>query len=57
MYDKLVAKVDKIDTSEFVLKINYNADKIKLENKIPDLTDFVKKRESHWIRKKNSRCN
>ena len=43
MYDKLVAKVDKIDTSEFVLKTNYNADKIKLENKSPDLPDFVKK--------------
>ena len=25
------------------LKTNYNADKTKLENKIPDVTDFVQK--------------
>ena len=43
VYDKLVAKVNNIDTSDFVLKTNYNADKTKLENKIPDVTDFVKK--------------
>ena len=47
VYDKLVAKVDNIDTSDFVLKTNYNTDKTKLENKIPDVTDFVKKSESH----------
>ena len=43
VYDKLVAKVDNIDTSDFVLKTNYNADKTELQNKIPDVTDFVKK--------------
>ena len=43
MYDKLVAKVNNIDTSDFVLKTNYNTDKTKLENKIPDVADFVKK--------------
>ena len=44
VYDKLVAKVNNIDTSDFVLKtISYNADKIKLENKVPDVTGFVKK--------------
>ena len=42
-YDKLVSKVDNIDTSEIVLETNYNIDKTKLENKIPDVTDFVKK--------------
>ena len=42
VYDKLVAKVDNIDTSDFVLKSNYNADKTELEKKIPDVTDFVK---------------
>ena len=42
MYDKLVAKVHNIDTSDFVLKTNYNTDITKLENKIPDVTDFVK---------------
>ena len=36
VYDKLVAKVDNIDTSGFVLKTNYDTDKSELENKIPD---------------------
>ena len=45
VHDKLVAKVNNIDTSDFVLKTNYNADKTELENKIPDVTDFVKKAE------------
>ena len=35
MYDKLVAKVDNIDTIDFVLKTKYNTDKTELENKIP----------------------
>ena len=43
VYDKLVAKVNNIDTSDFVLKTNYNADKTELENKIPDVTEFFKK--------------
>ena len=42
VYDKLVAKVDNIDTSEFVLKTRYDTDKSEIENKIPDVTDFVK---------------
>ena len=37
-----MAKVDNIDTSDFVLKTKYNTDKTELENKIPDVTDFVK---------------
>ena len=41
MYDKLVPKVNNIDTSDFVLKTKYQADKTELEKKIPDLTDFV----------------
>ena len=41
LYDQLVAKVNNIDISDFVLKTNYNADKTKLENKIPNLTDFI----------------
>ena len=36
VYDKLFAKVNNIDTSEFVLKTKYDADKTELENKIPD---------------------
>ena len=43
MYDKLVAKVINIDTSDFVLKTKYNTDKTELEKKIADMTDFVKK--------------
>ena len=36
MYDKLVAKVNKIDTSGFVLKTKYDTDKSDLEKKISD---------------------
>ena len=43
VYDKLVAKVNNIDTSDFVLKTKYQTDKAELEKKIPDVTDFVKK--------------
>ena len=43
VHDKLVAKVDIIDTSDFVLKTKYNTDKTELEKKIPNVTDFVKK--------------
>ena len=43
VYNKLVAKVDNIDTSGFVLKTKYDTDKLKLENKIPDTSGLVKK--------------
>ena len=36
VYDKLVAKVKAIDTSEFVLKPRYGTDKSDLGNKIND---------------------
>ena len=36
MYDKLVAKVNANDASEFVLKTKYDKDKSKLEKKISD---------------------
>ena len=42
VYDKLAAKVDNIDTDAFVLKTKYQTVKTELENKIPDVTDFVK---------------
>ena len=42
-YDKLVAKVNNIDTSEFVLRPNYQTDKTGLESKIPDISGLVKK--------------
>ena len=34
VYDKLVAKVNNIDTSDFLLKTKYNTDKTELEKKI-----------------------
>ena len=43
MYDKLVAEVDNIDTNVFVLKTKYQTDKTVLENKIPDVSNLVKK--------------
>ena len=43
MYDKLIAKVNNIDTSDFVLKTKCQIDKTELEKKIPYVTDFVKK--------------
>ena len=43
VYYKLVAKVDNIDTSDFVLKTKHNTDKTELDKKIPDVSDFVKK--------------
>ena len=43
VYDKLVAKVNNIDTSGFVLKTKHDTDKSELENKIPDTSGLVKK--------------
>ena len=43
VYDKLAAKVNNVDTSEFVLKTKYQRDKTELEKKFPDVTNFVKK--------------
>ena len=42
-YDKLVAKVNNIDTSDFVLKTKCDTDKSTLQNKIPDTNGLVKK--------------
>ena len=38
-----MTKVDNIDTSDFVLKANYNTDKTELENKTPDTSGLVRK--------------
>ena len=43
VYNKLVAKVNNIDTSGFVLKTKYDTDKSELENEIPDTSVIVKK--------------
>ena len=37
VYNKLVAKVNAIDTNGFVLKTKYDTDRSELENKIPDM--------------------
>ena len=43
MYDKLVAEVNNIDISGFVLKNKYDTDKLELEKQIPDTRGYVKK--------------
>ena len=43
VYDKLVAKLNSINTSAFVLKTKYDADKTELEKNIPDTSGLVKK--------------
>ena len=43
VYDKLAAKVNNVDTSDFALKTKYQTDKAELEKEIPDVTVFVKK--------------
>ena len=57
VYDKLAAKVNNIDTSDFVLKTKYQTDKTELEKRIPNLTDFVKKTKLDQLeKKKKSKC-
>ena len=41
MYDKIVAKVNNIDTSEFVLKTKYDADKTEFEKKFLILVNLL----------------
>ena len=43
VYDKLVAKVDNIDTSGLVKKTDYNTRISEIEDKIPDTSGLVKK--------------
>ena len=43
MYFKLVSKVNTIDTSTFVLKTKYGADKSDLEKKVSDTSGPVKR--------------
>ena len=47
-YNNLAAKVNNIDTSDFVLKTKYQAGKAELEKKISDVTDLVKKK-TYWM--------
>ena len=41
VYDKLVARVNKIEASGFVLKSKYDTDKTELEKRIPDNSNLV----------------
>ena len=43
MCDKLVAKVNNIDSSGFALKTKYDTDKLELEKETPDTSELVKK--------------
>ena len=43
VFDKLVAKVNSIDTSGFILKTKYDTDESELENKTPDTSGLGKK--------------
>ena len=52
MYDKLVGKVNNIDTSDFVLKTKYNTNKTELEKKTSNVTDFVKEAKLTELEKK-----
>ena len=42
-YNKLVTKINNIDTSDFVLKTKNSTEKTELENKIPNISGLVKK--------------
>ena len=55
VYDKLVAKVNNIDTTGFVLKTKYDTDKSELEKKIPDTSGIWA--ESSRIQKLKKRYN
>ena len=43
VYDKLAAKVNNIDTSDFILKTKYQTEKKKLEKEISNVSNLVKK--------------
>ena len=53
-YDKLVSKVNNIDigVGKFILKSDYDADKTKLENKIPNISNLATKAVLNTIENK-----
>ena len=55
VYDKLIAKVNNIDTTGFVLKTKYDTDKSELEKKIPDTCGI--RAESSRMQKLKKRYN
>ena len=50
VYDKLAAKVNNIDTSEFLLKTKYQTDKAELGKKFLMLLILLKKKNSLRIK-------
>ena len=46
-YNKLANKVNNIDTSRFILKTKYNADKLELWKKIPDTSNYINKSDDN----------
>ena len=55
--NRLVAKVDNIDTNDFVLKTKYITDKTELENKIPDVSDLATKAQLNAVENKIPRAS
>ena len=47
VYDELVNEVNNMGTSGFVLKTKYDADKAELENKVPNVSNLVKKSDNN----------
>ena len=45
VYDKVVTKLNNIDTTGFVLKNRYDTDKSNFEKKIPNISKLVKKKK------------
>ena len=52
LYDKLVAKVNNNDTSDFVLKTKCITDKTELEKKMSDVSNLLKKAKLTDLEKK-----
>ena len=46
VYDKVVTKLNNIDTTGFVLKNRYDTDKSNFEKKIPNISKLVKKKKT-----------
>ena len=57
MYDKLVTKVNNIDTTGFVLKTKYETDRSDLEKKTPDTSPSnIRLDEDVWRRLEDVFC-
>ena len=56
VYNKLVGKVDSINTNDFVLKTKYDTDQINLKDKIPDGSDLATKAQLNAVENKIPRA-